>query len=559
MEQTAQLSFIVLETIQKISTELYQSQLAPEVTEKFKSDSLKLAQFLNITEQQAWFFSIIYVQQYMGFSCDLSDIMSELDMKISKLVKYRPDFMELIDKRLIKSNYVRRKGKTIPTINFKFMIIYDHVLDAINQNISLDDATKSEPLDIFEFCNVVSDFIAERAEKEICTDELINEVTQLEMHNSNIEAIAKLTDKGILLHDRILLYEMCDDLVRGGSGDTAMEKTISHIYDTQKLKIKRIREITESTSKLIEQDLISVIGASFVSGIAISLTTSAIDLLLGQDADLFIKKQTLKDVISADSIATKQLYFDDKFQQQIDFFQNSLTPEKYTEMQDRLDKMSMPKGIAAVFYGGPGTGKTESAYQIAKATGRDILYVDISQTKSKWFGESEKSIKAVFSDYARICKKSKLKPILLFNEADAVLGKRKDNNSSNVAQTENAIQNIILEQMEKSDGIIIATTNLVDNLDAAFERRFLFKIKFEMPTYEAKKQIWKTKLDWLDDEQAASLANRFQFSGGEIDNIARKAIINEVIIGKRATIDELVEYCDTEHLASKKGRKLGFN
>jgi AAA+ superfamily predicted ATPase len=347
--------------------------------------------------------------------------------------------------------------------------------------------------------------------------------------------------------------------VRGGSGDTAMEKTISHIYDTQKLKIKRIREITESTSKLIEQDLISVIGASFVSGIAISLTTSAIDLLLGQDADLFIKKQTLKDVISADSIATKQLYFDDKFQQQIDFFQNSLTPEKYTEMQDRLDKMSMPKGIAAVFYGGPGTGKTESAYQIAKATGRDILYVDISQTKSKWFGESEKSIKAVFSDYARICKKSKLKPILLFNEADAVLGKRKDNNSSNVAQTENAIQNIILEQMEKSDGIIIATTNLVDNLDAAFERRFLFKIKFEMPTYEAKKQIWKTKLDWLDDEQAASLANRFQFSGGEIDNIARKAIINEVIIGKRATIDELVEYCDTEHLASKKGRKLGFN
>jgi len=98
----------------------------------------------------------------------------------------------------------------------------------------------------------------------------------------------------------------------------------------------------------------------------------------------------------------------------------------------------------------------------------------------------------------------------------------------------------------------------VDNLDDAFERRFLFKLKFEMPTVEAKKQIWKSKLNWMDDEQAAKLAADFHFSGGEIDNIARKAIINEVITGNRATFNELVEYCDTERLMSKKGRKLGF-
>jgi SpoVK/Ycf46/Vps4 family AAA+-type ATPase len=186
------------------------------------------------------------------------------------------------------------------------------------------------------------------------------------------------------------------------------------------------------------------------------------------------------------------------------------------------------------------------------------MYVDISQTKSMWFGESEKRIKSVFNDYARLCRKSKMKPILLFNEADAVLGKRKEGNASNVAQTENAIQNIILEQMEKNDGILIATTNLVDNLDAAFERRFLFKLKFELPSEEAKKQIWKSKLNWLDDDNSATLAKNYQFSGGEIDNIARKSIINEVITGNRSTLDELLQYCDEERLMSKRGMKLGY-
>ncbi len=552
------LNFNALEAIQKISTELYQSQLNPEVTEKIKDDSLKLAEYLNVTEEQAWFFSLIYIQQYMGFSCDLSDVLQELDMKSSKIVKYRPDLVALIDKKLVKSEYERRKGKSTPIISFKFMRLYDHVAEAIKDNISLEDALKSEPLDIYEFCNEVSDLIEQRTNEQITTDHLFGEVSLLETFNPQLPFIEKLMDLGISIQDRTLLYEMCDDLVRGNA-ETGLEPTVRDMYDTQKQKVRKIREITERTNKLIEQNLISVLNASFVSDIRIVPTTEAIEMLLGQDAELFIRKQTQRNVIAAETIAHKQLYFEEKFQKQIDFVQSSLTNEKFTTMQTRLQEMAMPKGIAAVFYGAPGTGKTESVYQIAKATGRNVLHVDISQTKSMWFGESEKRIKAVFVDYASLCKKSKLTPILLFNEADAVLGKRKENSESNVAQTENAIQNIILEQIEKSEGIIIATTNLVNNLDAAFERRFLFKLKFELPTDEAKKQIWKNKLSWLDDENAITLATRFQFSGGEIDNIARKAIINEVITWNTTTLDEIIEYCETERLINKSARKVGYN
>jgi hypothetical protein len=556
MEQKKTLSFNVLETIHKISTELFESELNPETTEKVKKESLQLARFLDVTEQQAWFFAIIYVQQSMCVSCDLSDLLNELSMKTTKFVKYRADLIALIEKKIIKSELARRSRKKTPTANFRFMMIRENILEAVLQNIPIAEANRLEELDIYDFCITVSDFIEERGHDAITTDQLLGEVATLEMHNSHIDVFEKLIDMEISIQDRTLLYEICDDMIRGG--DTALERTIRDMYDSQKQRIRRIREMTQLTNKLIENSLIVVNKANFVGDVSLSLTTTAIELLLGQDAELFINKQTQKDVIPNNSIVAKQLYFEDKLQKHIDFFSNSLTPEKFTEMQTRLEEMAMPKGVAAVFYGLPGTGKTESVYQIAKATGRDIMYVDISQTKSMWFGESEKRIKAVFSDYSRLCRKSKLKPILLFNEADAVLGKRKDGNASNVAQTENAIQNIILEQMEKNEGILIATTNLVDNLDAAFERRFLFKLKFELPSTEAKKQIWKSKLNWLTDAGATTLADRFQFSGGEIDNIARKAIINEVISGNRSTLDELVQYCDEELLMSKRGMKVGY-
>ena len=223
-----------------------------------------------------------------------------------------------------------------------------------------------------------------------------------------------------------------------------------------------------------------------------------------------------------------------------------------------IKENNLPNGIAVLLYGEPGTGKTESVMQIAKATGRSIMHVDISATKTCWFGESEKLIKKVFTDYRKLCKKCKVKPILLFNEADAIFSKRKDVNSGNVAQTENAIQNIILEEMENLDGILIATTNLADNLDGAFERRFLFKIRFDKPTTEAKTNIWMSKLPSLSLEDAQTLASSYEFSGGQIDNVVRKALMQEVIKGDKPTINSLVELCSEEKITKNNFKRIGF-
>ena len=128
-----------------------------------------------------------------------------------------------------------------------------------------------------------------------------------------------------------------------------------------------------------------------------------------------------------------------------------------------------------------------------------------------------------------------------------------------MAQTENAIQNIILEEMEKLDGILIATTNLVDNLDSAFARRFLFKVEFGQPTVEAKQSIWKSKLEWLPDDDCRALSTKFDFSGGEIDNIVRKVVMEEVLHGTRPTLAEIEELCRHEKIGNGcNGGSIGF-
>lgn len=272
----------------------------------------------------------------------------------------------------------------------------------------------------------------------------------------------------------------------------------------------------------------------------------------------FIHKK-IKSIIANESIIFKELFFDPSLNREIDFLTQSLMNANFTSLQERMTDMGLSKGVAAIFYGSPGTGKTETVYQIAQQTGRDIFKVDISQTKSMWFGESEKLIKKVFTDYERVCKQCLLKPFLLFNEADAILGKRQENSRSNVAQTENTIQNILLEEMEKFEGIMIATTNLPGNLDAAFERRLIFKIKFEKPSIEVKSKIWTSKLSWINHDHALQLAKDFSFSGGEIDNIVRKITMKEVLSGNRPDASEILQFCQNEKLYfGNKSNNIGY-
>ena len=111
-----------------------------------------------------------------------------------------------------------------------------------------------------------------------------------------------------------------------------------------------------------------------------------------------------------------------------------------------------------------------------------------------------------------------------------------------------AIQNIILEEMEKLEGILIATTNLTSNMDKAFERRFLYKVEFRKPSLEARTGIWRSMLPTLKEEEATLLASDYELSGGQIENIVRKNMVDHILYNKPTTVDSLRHYCENESL-----------
>lgn len=415
--------------------------------------------------------------------------------------------------------------------------------------------------DIYTFIENVSKYFHDL--KEYNSDRMVNKyflrksILQFEMVNNHITKVQNISRLITDEFERVLFYCTGCDVIEDSSSSLSYE--IRKIYP-RSMRKKILNEFRDGVNRLQTLGLVEIEKRSslFSEDTHIVMTDEGKRTLLGDDAELYINKVSDKQLLSCDKIVEKPLFFSDALTEQLSLLRNSLDESYYKELYARLEEKHLPKGICVLLYGEPGTGKTESVMQIAKATGHDIMHVDISATKTCWFGESEKLIKKVFTDYRRLCEKCKVKPILLFNEADAVFSKRKDVNSGNVAQTENAIQNIILEEMENLDGILIATTNLADNLDGAFERRFLFKIRYDKPTIEAKINIWRSKLPVLSEEDAKTLAASYEFSGGQIDNIVRKAMMQEIVKGDKPTLNSLIAMCSEEKISKKSHNRIGF-
>ena len=256
------------------------------------------------------------------------------------------------------------------------------------------------------------------------------------------------------------------------------------------------------------------------------------------------------------------MFYKEEIKADIAMLTEYLGKEQFEQIQSRLTEKKLSRGICIMLYGESGTGKTESVSQIAKKTDRAIYHVDIGETISQWGGGTTTNLSLIFEKYDRFCRQAKERgenlPILLFNEADALFGKRIEEPERSYDVENNHIQSVLLDYIERQQGILIITTNLATALDKAFERRFLYKIKFEKPTTEVKEKIWKSKLDWLDKTTAEKLASSYPLSGGEIDNVVRKATMQEILTGRHSSVKEIETWCQKEKLESERQLRIGF-
>jgi len=179
-----------------------------------------------------------------------------------------------------------------------------------------------------------------------------------------------------------------------------------------------------------------------------------------------------------------------------------------------------------IFYGPAGTGKTMTAHSLAKSLKKQILAFDCSKILSMYVGESEKNVRKIFDTYKELCEKSKSEPVLLLNEADQFLSSRSQVSVSGAEKMHNQMQNIFLEQIEKFDGLLIATTNLLETIDPAFSRRFNYKVKFEKPDLTQRKELWKRNMPknapMADDIDMDKLAS-YPLTGGQITIVVKNA------------------------------------
>jgi SpoVK/Ycf46/Vps4 family AAA+-type ATPase len=214
-------------------------------------------------------------------------------------------------------------------------------------------------------------------------------------------------------------------------------------------------------------------------------------------------------------------------------------------------KLSLGKGVNALFAGPSGTGKTMAAEVIAKDLGLDLYRIDLSQVVSKYIGETEKNLNRIFQAAENA------NAILFFDEADALFGKR-----SQVRDSHDRYANIeisyLLQQMEAYEGLSILATNLNRNMDEAFLRRLTFRITFPLPEAAQRLQIWQqvwpntTPLD--GDVDLEFLAREFKVTGGNIKNMALTAAFLAVAEGRSVGMMHLLQATRREY--QKLGKTL---
>ena len=209
-------------------------------------------------------------------------------------------------------------------------------------------------------------------------------------------------------------------------------------------------------------------------------------------------------------------------------------------------------GIAALFSGSPGTGKTLAAHVIAAELGLDLYRVDLSSIVDKYIGETEKNLERVFHEA------ESLNVLLFFDEADALFGKRSDVKDAHDRYANQEVA-YLLQRMEHFDGITILATNLQGNLDPAFSRRMSFIVHFPDPDAPTRHRLWDANLarvetDPDDPVQVAQLARQVELAGGDIRNVVLAAAYDAIGSGEAVGMRHVLAATVAEY--QKLGRRV---
>lgn len=523
-----------------------------EVVEILSEDFGYVNEMFGICPEEAALLSFVLEKSNDFCRCDDGDLANFLGCTNIEFIGYRKYLQSLAQRRIVRIGRNRGGDAT-------YQVMPEACEAIVNDTVFSEQSFAGlSTEDIFsEFRKLFIAFRANEIDKTI----LLSDLNMLIDANPQNDFCQKVRECGIRQcsesEQRIFIY-LCHHYVSWG--DKEMEfRSLEELISDKEDERKFFRFFQAEKHPFQKNGLVKFGGeGDFLDKKSVALADRVKDSFF-TEVELFCDEENAshQDVMSWEKIKEKEMFYNAPEQEQVERLEALLDDAHFKGIQERLEEMGHRKGFNIIMYGCPGSGKTETTLQLARKTGRDVFCIDVSKLKSKWVGESEKAVKGVFHIYRRLCKGRDRKPILFFNEADAIFGKRMENVESSAAQMLNTLQNILLQELENIEGILICTTNLHGNLDPAFERRFIYKVELEKPGEEVRGKIWASMMPGYTQEDYAVLGRKYPFSGGQIENVVRKSAVDYILSGNRPTIEKVHKLCDEEIFKSKV-KKVGF-
>jgi len=470
------------------------------------------------------------------------------------------ELVQVIDK-LLECGLMSSKQITRRRSQTTKRVLYAHprLLEAIiHADVQLLNAPKAESF--LSFLEEITSLISSRKKDDIDSHTLFREVEAIVHHNIELPQIKSITHYKLPIEEETIFWGFCAEVINRNKQAIELDSLLEEIFDEPADHYVFRKKLRNKTLKIVECALVERANKDNGFAHTLQLTKEASNIIYAGSANTKTEfEPTICKVINYTEFEQEELFYNEKEWEQLQFVEKFIEQNEYNRITQVLKAKGLNKGLTILLHGYAGTGKTATVKQWAKATQRNILMVEADKIKSPWIGETEQNLQQVFAEYEEACNYYEHKPILLFNEADAILGKRMEA-SRGVEQMLNAMQNILLQRLEDFEGIFIATTNLVKHLDLAFDRRFLYKVEFQKPNTKVRSQILKKAFEQLNEVEIVTIANKYELTGGQIMNIRKKLLVKQLLLNIEVSKTTIEQLCVEELSlrANEYTRAIGF-
>jgi AAA+ superfamily predicted ATPase len=467
-------------------------------------------------------------------SLDFEDLVKLLRFSIAKIDVLHYTLQQLILRGLVAKAYYdeERFTYTIRRAVIKKILV--------GESIDLLSAREKSMIGFFEcLFSPMEAYDAEEISQDILS-EYVN-LTFEDPYWKDLDEVTAIREMQLSSEQRILLCLVYFICINANNDVINLDELMVKLGYTSNQRRQITDDIFAAEHPFIKDELLQfkIAGGGFKSIHAMRLGKKSLELLGKKKQKIFAAEKGT--VIKPVDIQEKKMLYNEKENETIQQIIQNLSDKQFHALMKRYVKNGMPDNLIVCLHGKPGTGKTETVYQIARRTNRSIYRVDIEQIKDMYVGESEKNLRKMFAEYKDLKEISSACPILLINECDSLIRKKVRENSSTDQMSNNMI-NLLLDEIERFSGILFCTTNSTSQFEEPFFRRLLFLLELHAPGPDIVAKLIKQKFAEYDitSDLSNKIAHTYSLTGAQIDNIQRKLIATTSFENDTQSFEEII-------------------